>query len=175
MAFRMQTSVPDLIDISHEPKHVLDSYGPDVHRSRQLCLKLSAGAATGRTRCAFCAVVSHGLGSSWRFAERCSRTVRDTDQATTALINDLDQRGLLKDTLIVWGGEFGRTVYSQGDLTADDYGRDHHPRCFTVLMTGAGVKGGMTLGETDDYCYNIRPRSGPCARSQRHDHASDGR
>jgi arylsulfatase A-like enzyme len=81
--------------------------------------------------------------------------VKDTDQATTALINDLDQRGLLKDTLIVWGGEFGRTIYSQGSLSETDYGRDHHPRCFTMLMAGAGIRAGLTHGETDEYCYNI--------------------
>ena len=81
--------------------------------------------------------------------------IKDTDQATTALINDLDQRGLLKDTLIVWGGEFGRTIYSQGSLSETDYGRDHHPRCFTVLMAGAGIRAGLTHGETDEYCYNI--------------------
>ena len=80
---------------------------------------------------------------------------RDTDQPTKALIEDLKQRGLLDDTLIVWGGEFGRTVYSQGALTAEDYGRDHHPRCFTTLLTGAGIRGGYVHGETDDYCYNI--------------------
>jgi len=79
----------------------------------------------------------------------------DTDQATAALINDLESRGLLEDTLIVWGGEFGRTIYSQGSLTETNYGRDHHPRCFTVLLAGAGIRGGLTLGETDDYCYNI--------------------
>jgi arylsulfatase A-like enzyme len=79
----------------------------------------------------------------------------DTDQATAALIKDLKQRGLLEDTLIVWGGEFGRTVYSQGGITKDNYGRDHHPRCFTILMAGAGVKAGTVYGETDDYCYNI--------------------
>ena len=79
----------------------------------------------------------------------------DTDQATSALLIDLEERGLLEDTLVVWGGEFGRTIYSQGKLTATNYGRDHHPRCFTVLLAGAGIKGGVTLGETDDYCYNI--------------------
>ncbi|MDQ2947937.1 MAG: DUF1501 domain-containing protein, partial [Acidobacteriota bacterium] len=79
----------------------------------------------------------------------------DTDQASAALIQDLKQRGLLDDTLIVWGGEFGRTVYSQGTLTATDYGRDHHPRCFTVWLAGGGIKPGISLGETDDYCYNI--------------------
>ena len=81
--------------------------------------------------------------------------VNDTDQATAALINDLDQRGLLKDTLIVWGGEFGRTIYSQGALKKDVYGRDHHPRCFTMLLAGAGIKAGTTFGATDEYCYNI--------------------
>ena len=80
---------------------------------------------------------------------------KDTDQPTAALLNDLEQRGLLKDTLVVWGGEFGRTVYSQGNLSATNYGRDHHPRCFTMLMAGAGIRGGVTYGETDDYCYNI--------------------
>jgi uncharacterized protein (DUF1501 family) len=79
----------------------------------------------------------------------------DTDQATAALIKDLKQRGLLDDTLIVWGGEFGRTIYSQGTLTETNYGRDHHPRCFTVFLAGGGIKPGMTLGETDDFCYNI--------------------
>ena len=80
---------------------------------------------------------------------------QDTDQPTTALIKDLKQRGLLDETLVVWGGEFGRTVYSQGDLSATNYGRDHHPRCFTVFMAGAGLKKGMTYGKTDDYSYNI--------------------
>ena len=80
---------------------------------------------------------------------------KDTDQATAALIKDLKQRDLLKDTLIVWGGEFGRTIYSQGGITPTDYGRDHHPRCYTMLLAGAGVKTGTTFGETDDYCYNI--------------------
>jgi arylsulfatase A-like enzyme len=80
---------------------------------------------------------------------------RDTDQASAALVTDLEQRGLLDDTLVVWGGEFGRTVYCQGRLTADDYGRDHHPRCFTVWLAGAGIKPGISHGETDDYCYNI--------------------
>ena len=80
---------------------------------------------------------------------------RDTDQPSAALVQDLKERGLLDDTLVVWGGEFGRTVYSQGKLTADDYGRDHHPRCFTIWMAGGGVKPGITYGATDDYCYNI--------------------
>ena len=103
--------------------------------------------------CAVCAALSHGLGSPRRLAQSGGRQCKDTDQPTAALLNDLEQRGLLKDTLVVWGGEFGRTVYSQGNLSATNYGRDH-PRCFTMLMAGAGGRG-VTYGETDDYCYNI--------------------
>ena len=87
--------------------------------------------------------------------EKIQGQVNDTDQATAALINDLEQRGLLEDTLIVWGGEFGRTIYSQGKLTKTNYGRDHHPRCFSLLLAGAGIKSGLTYGSTDEYCYNI--------------------
>ncbi len=89
---------------------------------------------------------------------------RETDQPTAALIADLKQRGMLDDTLVIWGGEFGRTVYCQGKLTPDDYGRDHHPRCFTVWMAGGGIKPGITLGATDDYCYNITERPGTRSR-----------
>ena len=155
MAFRMQTSVPDLIDISNEPKHVLDSYGPDVHRTGSYASNCLLARRLAERDVRFVQLFHMGWDHHGGLPNAVRGQVRDTDQATTALINDLDQRGLLKDTLIVWGGEFGRTVYSQGDLTAENYGRDHHPRCFTVLMTGAGVKGGLTLGETDDYCYNI--------------------
>ena len=88
-------------------------------------------------------------------SEQIAGQCRDTDQPTAALIQDLKERGLLEDTLVIWGGEFGRTVYSQGKLTVDDYGRDHHPRCFTIWMAGGGVKGGQTIGETDDFSYNV--------------------
>lgn len=155
MAFRMQSSVPDLIDISAEPKHILDSYGPDVQRSGSYASNCLLARRLAERDVRFIQLFHMGWDHHGGLPNAVRGQVRDTDQATTALINDLDQRGLLNDTLIVWGGEFGRTVYSQGQLTADNYGRDHHPRCFTVLMAGAGVRGGMTLGETDDYCYNI--------------------
>ena len=155
MAFRMQSSVPDLIDISNEPKHVLESYGPDVHRAGSYASNCLLARRLAERDVRFVQLFHMGWDHHGGLPNAVRGQVRDTDQATTALINDLEQRGLLNDTLIVWGGEFGRTVYSQGQLTESDYGRDHHPRCFTILMAGAGIKGGMTLGETDDYCYNI--------------------
>mgnify|MGYP003731632397 FL=1 len=155
MAFRMQSSVPDLTDVSKEPKHILDSYGPDVLKPGTYaanCL-LARRMAERDVRCIqlFHMGWDHHGGLPNAVKGQC----RDVDQPTAALIADLRQRGLLKDTLIVWGGEFGRTVYSQGKLSATNYGRDHHPRCFTVFLAGAGVKKGFSLGTTDDYGYNI--------------------
>ena len=155
MAFRMQSSVPDLLDISDEPAHVLEEYGPDVKRPGTYasnCL-LARRLAERDVRCVqlFHMGWDHHGGLPKAIRGQCS----DTDQATAALIEDLRKRGLLDDTLIVWGGEFGRTIYSQGNLTTNNYGRDHHPRCFTVLLAGAGIKAGTTLGATDDYCYNV--------------------
>jgi len=155
MAFRMQSSVPDLTDVSKEPKHILDSYGPDVLKPGTYaanCL-LARRMAERDVRCIqlFHMGWDHHGGLPNAVKGQC----RDTDQPTAALIADLRQRGLLDDTLIVWGGEFGRTVYSQGKLTPTNYGRDHHPRCFSIFMAGAGVKKGFSLGATDDYGYNI--------------------
>ena len=155
MAFRMQSSVPDLTDVSKEPKHILDSYGPDVLKPGTYaanCL-LARRMAERDVRCIqlFHMGWDHHGGLPKAVRGQC----RDVDQPTAALIADLRQRGLLEDTLIVWGGEFGRTIYSQGKLTATNYGRDHHPRCFTVFLAGAGIKKGVSLGATDDYCYNI--------------------
>ena len=117
--------------------------------------QLPAGPPAGRARRAVHPALSHGLGPARQPARPDPRQCQDTDQPSAALIKDLKQRGLLDDTLVIWGGEFGRTVYSQGQLTATDYGRDHHPRCFTVWMAGGGIKPGMTHGETDDFSYNI--------------------
>jgi hypothetical protein len=155
MAFRMQTSVPELTDVSKEPKHILNSYGPDVLKPGTYaanCL-LARRMAERDVRCIqlFHMGWDHHGGLPNAIKGQC----RDVDQPTAALIKDLKQRGLLEDTLIVWGGEFGRTIYSQGKLTETNYGRDHHPRCFTIFMAGAGIKKGMSYGSTDDYCYNI--------------------
>ena len=155
MAFRMQTSVPDLLDVSNEPQHVLDAYGPDVKRPGSYAANCLLARRLAERDVRFVQLFHMGWDHHGGLPAAIRGQCRDTDQATAALIRDLKQRDLLKDTLIVWGGEFGRTVYSQGGLTADNYGRDHHPRCFTMLLAGAGVKSGTTYGETDDYCYNI--------------------
>lgn len=155
MAFRMQTSVPDLLDISNEPQHVLDAYGPDVKRPGSYAANCLLARRLAERDVRFVQLFHMGWDHHGGLPAAIKGQCKDTDQATAALIKDLKQRDLLKETLIVWGGEFGRTIYSQGGLTATNYGRDHHPRCFTILLAGAGIKAGTTLGETDDYCYNI--------------------
>ncbi len=155
MAFRMQTSVPDLLDTSKETQQTLDAYGPDVKRPGSYAANCLLARRLAERDVRFVQLFHMGWDHHGGLPKAIRGQCHDTDQATAALINDLKQRDMLKDTLIVWGGEFGRTIYSQGGLTKDNYGRDHHPRCFTVLMAGAGIKAGTTFGETDDYCYNI--------------------
>jgi hypothetical protein len=155
LAFRMQASVPDLTDISKEPPHVLEMYGPEVHQPGSYAANCLLARRLAERGVRFIELFHMGWDHHGNLPNAIRGQCRDTDQPTTALIQDLKQRGLLEDTIVVWGGEFGRTVYSQGDLTMDNYGRDHHPRCFTIWLTGAGIHQGMTLGETDDYCYNI--------------------
>jgi hypothetical protein len=155
MAFRMQTSVPDLLDLSKESKKTLEMYGPDVNRPGSYAANCLLARRLAERDVRFVQLFHMGWDHHFGLPKALRGQCKDTDQATAALITDLKQRDLLKDTLIVWGGEFGRTIYSQGALTADNYGRDHHPRCFTMLMAGAGIKAGTTYGETDDYCYNI--------------------
>ncbi len=155
MAFRMQTSVPDLVDLSSEPKHVLDRYGPDVNKPGTFaasCL-LARRMAERDVQCI--QIFHRGWDQHGSLPGDIRNQCRDIDQPTRALIEDLKQRDMLKDTMIVWGGEFGRTVYCQGTLTRTNYGRDHHPRCFTMWMAGGGVKGGQSIGVTDDFSYNI--------------------
>jgi hypothetical protein len=155
LAFRMQASVPDLTDVSKEPSSILEMYGPDVHRPGTYAANCLLARRLVERGVRFVQLFHMGWDHHGNLPKAIQGQCKDTDQPTTALINDLKQRGLLDDTLVVWGGEFGRTVYSQGGLTATDYGRDHHPRCFSIWMTGAGIKRGMSMGETDDYCYNI--------------------
>ena len=155
MAFRMQTSVPDLLDTSDESAAILDMYGPDVKRPGSYAANCLLARRLAERDVRFIQLFHMGWDHHGGLPNAIRGQCRDTDQATAALLTDLKMRDLLKDTLIVWGGEFGRTIYSQGGLTPDNYGRDHHPRCFTMLMAGAGINGGTTWGETDDYCYNI--------------------
>ena len=155
MAFRMQTSVPDLLNMKDESQETLDMYGPDVKRPGSYAANCLLARRLAERDVRFVQLFHMGWDHHGGLPNAIKGQCKDTDQPTTALIKDLKQRGLLEDTLIVWAGEFGRTIYSQGALTENNYGRDHHPRCFTILMAGAGVKKGVTLGETDDYCYNI--------------------
>ncbi len=155
MAFRMQSSVPDLLDTSKEPQHVIDAYGPDVKRPGSYAANCLLARRLAERDVRFIQLFHMGWDHHGGLPAAIRGQCQDTDQPTAALINDLAQRGMLEDTLIVWGGEFGRTIYSQGEITKDNYGRDHHPRCFTILMAGAGIRSGMTYGVTDDYCYNI--------------------
>jgi hypothetical protein len=155
MAFRMQTSIPELTDISGEPQSVLGLYGPEV----AVPGTFAASALLARRLVERGVRVVQILHREWDQHENLPRDLslqcRDIDQACQGLLLDLKQRGMLEDTLVVWGGEFGRTVYCQGNLTRTNYGRDHHPRCYTMWMAGAGVKDGTVYGETDDFSYNI--------------------
>jgi hypothetical protein len=155
MAFRMQTSVPELADLSSEPKSVKDLYGPDVYKPGTFassCLLARRMAERG-VRCV--QIYHRGWDQHSNLATDLPNQCRDVDQACSGLIKDLKQRGLLEDTLIIWAGEFGRTLYSQGNLDEQGYGRDHHPKCFTVWLAGGGIKPGVVYGETDDYSVNI--------------------
>ena len=155
MAFRMQSSVPELVDLKGESAATLDLYGPDVRKPGTF----AASAILARRLVERGVRVVQVLHRGWDQHNNLPSDIRlqfqDTDQATGALLTDLRQRGLLESTLVVWGGEFGRTVYSQGTLTKDNYGRDHHPRNFCMWMAGGGIKGGVSYGETDDFSYNV--------------------
>jgi hypothetical protein len=155
MAFRMQASVPELTRFADEPKHVLDAYGPDVHRPGSYAFNCLLARRLAEQDVRFVQLFHMGWDHHAGLPAALRGQCRDTDQPTAALLDDLAARGLLDDTLVVWGGEFGRTIYSQGTLTETNYGRDHHPRCFTMLLAGAGIKPGITWGATDDYSYNI--------------------
>jgi len=155
LAFRMQTTVPDLTDISDEPKHVLDLYGPDVHKPGTYARNCLLARRMAERDVRFIQLYHMGWDHHDNLPDHLSKQCRDTDQPSAALVADLKQRGLLEDTLIIWGGEFGRTVYSQGTVTETTYGRDHHPRCFSMWMAGGGIRPGQVYGTTDDFSYNI--------------------
>jgi hypothetical protein len=155
MAFRMQASVPDLVDLSKEPAATFELYGEDARKPGSFAANCLLARRLAERGVRFIQLYHRGWDQHTNLPKQIEGQCRDTDRASAALITDLKQRGLLKDTLVVWGGEFGRTVYCQGRLTAADYGRDHHPRCFTVWLAGGGVKPGITYGETDDFSYNV--------------------
>ena len=155
MAFRMQSSVPELTDLTHESQETLDLYGPDVTKPGTF----AASALLARRLVERGVRVVQILHRGWDQHGNLPRDLRaqceDTDQPAAALLQDLRRRGLLESTVVVWGGEFGRTVYSQGKLTQDNYGRDHHPRNFSMWLSGGGIRGGQCYGQTDDFSYNV--------------------
>ena len=155
MAYRMQTSVPDLMDLSDEPDHIFDLYGPDSRKPGTFAANCLLARRLSERNVRFVQLFHRGWDQHNDLPRDITLQSKSTDQPSAALIHDLKQRGMLDDTLVIWGGEFGRTVYCQGELTATNYGRDHHPRCFTIWMAGGGIKPGVSIGETDDYCYNI--------------------
>ncbi len=155
MAYRMQTSVPELTDLSKESEKTLERYGPDARKPGTFAFNCVLARRLAERGVRFIQLFHRGWDQHGALPRNIRKQAEDTDQPSAALIQDLKERGMLDDTLVIWGGEFGRTVYSQGKLTAEDYGRDHHPRCFTVWMAGGGIKPGVSVGETDDFSYNI--------------------
>ncbi len=155
LAYRMQASVPELMDISQESKSTVDLYGSEARTPGTFAANCLLARRLAERGVRFIQLFHRGWDQHAKLPVQLTGQCRDTDQPSAALIQDLKQRGLLKDTLVVWGGEFGRTVYCQGRLTAEEYGRDHHPRCFSLWLAGGGIRPGMTLGETDDYGYNV--------------------
>ena len=155
MAARMQTSVPELTDFSNETESTFALYGPDVRKAGTFAYNCLMARRLAERDVPFVQIFHRGWDHHDNLPKDLSNQCKDVDQACYGLITDLKQRGLLDDTLVIWGGEFGRTIYCQGTLTPENYGRDHHPRCFSVWLAGAGIKGGTVYGETDDFCYNI--------------------
>ncbi|MEZ0389416.1 MAG: DUF1501 domain-containing protein [Verrucomicrobium sp.] len=155
MAFRMQSSVPELTDLAQESKATLDMYGPDVQRKGSFASSALLARRLVERGTRVVQILHRGWDQHSGLPKNIKAQCQDVDQACAALVKDLKLRGMLDDTLVVWGGEFGRTVYSQGTLTKDNYGRDHHPRNYCMWMAGGGIKGGTVYGETDDFSYNI--------------------
>src|SRR5262245_26225558 len=155
MAYRMQASVPDLMDLSKEPDAVFQMYGPDSRKPGTYAANCLLARRLAERGVRFIQLYHRGWDQHNDLPRDLTLQCQGTDQPTAALVQDLKQRGLLDDTLVIWGGEFGRTVYCQGKLTEANYGRDHHPRCFVMWLAGGGIKSGVTLGETDDYSYNV--------------------
>ena len=155
MAYRMQKSVPELSDLSKEPAQVIDRYGPDARTPGTFAANCLMARRLAERDVRFVQLYHTGWDHHKEINRFLPELCRETDQPCAALLQDLKERDLLKDTLVIWGGEFGRTTYCQGRITDPKFGRDHHPRCFTMWMAGGGVKGGTVYGTTDDYCYNV--------------------
>jgi uncharacterized protein (DUF1501 family) len=154
----MQTSVPDLMNTADEPASTFTLYGDEAKTPGTFAANCLLARRLVERGVRFVQLFHRGWDQHTSLPKEIRGQCRDVDQASAALVSDLAQRGLLDDTLVVWGGEFGRTTYCQGKLAADDYGRDHHPRCFTIWLAGAGIRPGISHGETDEFSYNIVDR-----------------
>ena len=155
LAYRMQVSVPELMDVSKEPASIFELYGPDARKPGTFAANCLLARRLVERGVRLVQLYHRGWDQHGNLPNMIRSQAKDTDQASAALVRDLKQRGLLDDTLVIWSGEFGRTVYSQGTLTKENYGRDHHGRCYSIWLAGGGVRGGLTYGETDDFGYNI--------------------
>lgn len=155
LAYRMQTAVPEVTDLSQEPESIIKLYGPDCLVPGTYAANCLLARKLSENGVRFVQLYHQGWDAHGNLPYEIKGQCKDVDQASAALVTDLKQRGLLDETLVIWGGEFGRTNYCQGTLTKDNYGRDHHPRCFTIWMAGGGVKPGIVYGDTDDFGYNI--------------------
>jgi hypothetical protein len=155
MAYRMQTAVPELTDITREPDHIIRLYGPDALVPGSYAANCLLARKLSESGVRFVQLYHQGWDQHGNLVGEMAQQAKDVDRASAGLIMDLKQRGLLDETLVIWGGEFGRTNFSQGMITKDSYGRDHHPRCFSIWMAGGGIKPGTVYGETDEYGYNI--------------------
>ncbi len=155
LAFRMQASIPGVTDLSDEPEYVFEEYGKDAHNPGTFAANCLLARRLTERGVRFVQLYHQGWDQHGGLKADITKQCRETDQATAALVSDLKRRGLLDDTLVIWGGEFGRTNYCQGKFGGNDFGRDHHPRCFTIWMTGGGIRSGISYGESDPYCYNI--------------------
>ena len=155
MAYRMQTSVPKIMDTSDEPDYIYDMYGPDSKKPGTFASNCLLARRLAERDVKFIQVYHGGWDHHGGLPKGIAQRTKQTDQPSAALIMDLKQRGLLEDTLVIWGGEFGRTGFSQGEVTKESFGRDHHPNAYTMLLAGAGVKKGYTYGRTDDFGYHV--------------------
>ena len=155
LAFRMQSSIPSVADLSDEPEYILDEYGPDARNPGTFAANCLLARRLAERDVRFIQLYHQGWDHHANLKSGIETQCRETDQPSAALVADLKRRGMLDETLVIWGGEFGRTNYCQGKLDGDVFGRDHHPRCFTIWMAGGGVKGGVSYGATDPFCYNI--------------------
>ena len=155
LAFRMQQSIPSLVDVSNEPEHTFALYGDDARKPGTFAANCLLARRMVENDVRFVQLYHRGWDHHANLNAKLPKKCQQVDQASSALITDLKQRGLLKDTLVIWAGEFGRTVFCQGSIDRDDYGRDHHPRCFSIWLAGGGIRGGQTIGRTDDFSYNV--------------------